>query len=194
MIEKEKILRNNLDHTLFSWTNQEGLNPLNIQRAQGVYLYDRDGSRILDFSSQLMNVNIGHGNQKVRDAVESQMDKVSYVYPGAVTKSRGELGKRLAEIAPKNLNKTFFTLGGAEAIENAIKLARTFTGRHKIISQYRSYHGATYGAMSAGGDPRKHPMDNQQAANFVHVENPYLYRCHGTVILKKNVRSEVLPM
>lgn len=177
MTEKEQILQNNLDHTIFSWSKQGGLSPLNIEKAEGVYLYDRDGKRYLDFSSQLMNVNIGHGNSKVRDAVVKQMDEVSYVFPGAATKARGELGKKLAEIAPRSLNKTFFTLGGAEAIENAIKLARVYTGRHKIIAQYRSYHGATYGAFSAGGDPRKHAVDSQQVPNIIHVENPYFYRC-----------------
>lgn len=150
---------------------------MNIERAEGVYLYEWDGTRYLDFSSQLMNVNIGHGNKKVGEAVARQMAEVSYVYPGAATKVRGELGKKLAEIAPGSLNKTFFTLGGAEAIENAIKLARAYTGKHKIIAQYRSYHGSTYGAISAGGDPRKHPVDSQQVPNIIHVENPYFYRC-----------------
>jgi len=177
MSDTEKILQDNLEHTLFSWSNQAGLKPMNIERAEGVYLYDREGKRIIDFSSQLMNVNIGHGNKKVQEAVAQQMNEVSYVFPGAITKARGDLGKKLAEIAPGSLNKTFFTLGGAEAIENAIKLARVYTGRHKIIAQYRSYHGGTYGAMSAGGDPRKHPIDSQQVPNIIHVENPYFYRC-----------------
>ena len=150
---------------------------MNIERAEGVYLYDRDGNRYLDFSSQLMSVNIGHGNTKVREAVARQMDEVSYVFPGAATKVRGELGKKLASIAPPKLNKTFFTLGGAEAIENSIKLARAYTGRHKIVTLYRSYHGATYGAISAGGDPRKLAVDSQQLPNIVRVENPYAYRC-----------------
>jgi len=177
MTDSEQILQNNLDHTMFSWTKQGGLKPMNIERAEGVYLYEWDGTRYLDFSSQLMNVNIGHGNKKVGEAVARQMAEVSYVYPGAATKVRGELGKKLAEIAPGSLNKTFFTLGGAEAIENAIKLARAYTGKHKIIAQYRSYHGSTYGAISAGGDPRKHPVDSQQVPNIIHVENPYFYRC-----------------
>ncbi len=172
-----EILSNNLDHTLFSWAKQGGLNPISIEKAKGVYLYDRDGKRILDFSSQLMNVNIGHGDQRITEAVRRQMEEVSYVYPGMITDARGKLGKKLSEIAPPSLNKTFFTLGGAEAIENGIKLARMFTGRHKIITQYRSYHGATYGAISAGGDPRKFPIDSQIAPGFIHVENPYFYRC-----------------
>lgn len=177
MTENEQILQNNLDHTMFSWVKQSGLSPMNIERAEGVYLYDRDGKRYIDFSSQLMSVNIGHGNAKVREAVAKQMDEVSYVFPGAATKVRGELGKKLASIAPPKLNKTFFTVGGAEAIENSIKLARAYTGRHKIVTLYRSYHGATYGAMSAGGDPRKLAVDGQQLPNIVRVENPYAYRC-----------------
>lgn len=175
--EKEEILRNNLDYTVFSWSKQSGLNPLNIKTAKGVYLYDRSGKGILDFSSQLMNMNIGHGHPRVKEAVMRQMDEVSFVHPGMITKSRGELGKKLSEITPGSLKKTFFTNAGAEAIENAIKFARLCTGRHKIISLYQSYHGATYGAMSAGGDPRKLPHDSQQSPGFIHAENPFFYRC-----------------
>jgi len=175
--EAEQILQNNLDHTLFSWSKQAGLNPINVERGEGVYIYDRDGKKYLDFSSQLICVNIGHGNKKVQQAIADQMDEVSYVFPGMITKARGELGKKLAEITPGTLNRTFFTLGGAEAIENAMKLARVYTGRAKIITQYRSYHGATYAAISAGGDPRKHAVDSQAMPNIVHVENPYFYRC-----------------
>ena len=175
--EKEEILRNNLDYTIFSWSKQSGLNPLNIKSAKGVYLYDRSGKKILDFSSQLMNMNIGHGHPRVREAVMKQMDEVSFVHPGMITKARGELGKKLAEITPGSLTKTFFTNAGAEAVENAIKFARLYTGRHKIVSLYQSYHGASYGSMSVGGDPRKFPHDAQQSPNFIHVENPFFYRC-----------------
>jgi len=171
------IIKNNLDYTLFSWAKQGGLNPINASHAKGSYVYDRDGKKYLDFSSQLMNVNIGHGNQRITKAVADQMEKLSYVYPGMATDVRGELGKKLAEITPGNLTKSFFTLGGADAIENAIKLARIYTGRHKIITHYRSYHGATYGAITAGGDPRKFAVDSQAMPNVVHVENPYAYRC-----------------
>jgi taurine--2-oxoglutarate transaminase len=175
--EKEEILKNNLDYTIFSWSKQSGLNPLNIKTAKGVWLYERSGKKILDFSSQLMNMNIGHGHPRVKEAVMRQMDEVSFVHPGMITKARGELGKKLAEITPGTLKKTFFTNAGAEAIENAIKFARLYTGRHKIISLYQSYHGASYGAMSVGGDPRKLPHDSQQSPNFIHIENPYFYRC-----------------
>lgn len=166
-----------LDFTLFSWTRQGGLDPIDAYRADGVYIYDRAGKRYLDFSSQLMNVNIGHGHPKVKAAVVKQMDELSYVYPGMATEARAKLGRKLAEIAPGSLTKTFFTLGGAEAVENSIKLARAVTGRPKIVSLYRSYHGATYGAMSAGGDPRRFAMDSQAVPNHFHVENPYFYRC-----------------
>ena len=172
-----QILHDNLDHTLFSWSKQTGLNPINAERAEGVYVYDRDGKRYLDFSAQLMNVNIGHGDQRVTEAVAAQMRELSYVYPGMITKARGDLGRRLAEITAPNLTKAFFTLGGAEAIENAIKLARVYTGRHKIVSLYQSFHGASYGAMSVGGDPRKFAVDSQAMPGTVHVENPYFYRC-----------------
>ncbi len=170
-------LNHSLDYTLFSWSKQSGLNPILIDHAKGVYLYDCDGKRYLDFSSQLMNVNIGHGDQRITEAVRRQMEQVSYVYPGMVTDVRGALGKKLAEISPGDLTKTFFTLGGSESIENAIKLARLYTGRHKIITQYRSYHGGTYGAISVSGDPRRFPMDAQQIPNIIRVENPYFYRC-----------------
>ena len=176
-IDKDQIIKNNLDHTLFSWAPQGGLNPINAETAEGVYIYDRDGKKILDFSSQLMNVNIGHGDKRVMDAVMKQMNELQFVFPGMATDVKGKLGKKLAEITPKNLTKAFFTLGGAEAIENAIKLARVYTGRSKIVSFYRSYHGATHGAMSAGGDPRKYAMDDYQVPNMIHVENPYAYRC-----------------
>src|SRR5436853_5624194 len=132
--ETEEIIQDNLDYTLFSWSKQKGISPIAVKYGEGVYLYDYDGKRYLDFSSGLMNVNIGHGNQRVTEAVVRQMQEVSYVTPGCVTRARGDLGKKLAEITPGNLKKTLFTTGGAEAIENAIKLARLYTGRHKIIA------------------------------------------------------------
>lgn len=178
--EAQEIIKDNLDHTLFSWSKQKGIDPIAVKRAEGVYLYDYDGKRYIDFSSGLMNVNIGHGNQRITDAVVKQMQEVSYITPNCVTKARGDLGKKLAEICPGDLNKAFFTLCGATSIENAIKLARLYTGRHKIISRYQSYHGSTYGVMSAGGDPRKLAADAQQAPNFIHIDIPYAYRWpHG---------------
>jgi taurine--2-oxoglutarate transaminase len=175
--ESARIIQNSMDYTLFSWSKQKGISPIAVKSGRGVNLYDYDGKRYLDFSSGLMNVNIGHGNQRVTKAVADQMTEISYVTPGCVTKARGDLGKKIAEITPGNLTKTFFTVCGATAIENAIKLARLYTGRHKIISRYRSYHGATYGAMTVGGDPRKLQSDSQQMPNVIHVEDAYCYRC-----------------
>ncbi|MEO8109080.1 MAG: aminotransferase class III-fold pyridoxal phosphate-dependent enzyme [Ginsengibacter sp.] len=174
--ETKEIIENSQDYTLFSWSKQKGTNPIAVERGEGVYLYDYDGKKYLDFSSGLMNVNIGHTDQRVTEAVIKQMQEISYVTPSCVTKARGELGKKLAEICPGDLNKAFFTLAGADAIENGIKLARLYTGRHKILTRYKSYHGSTNAAMTAGGDPRKLPVDSQQAPNFVHFDLPYLYR------------------
>lgn len=171
-----EIIQDNQDFTLFSWSKQKNTNPIAVKYAEGVYLYDYDDKRYIDFSSGLMNVNIGHGNQRITEAVTRQMQEVAYVTPSCVTKVRGDLGKKLAEICPGDLNKAFFTLCGATSIENAIKLARLYTGRHKILTRYQSYHGASIGAISASGDPRRIPVDAQQAPNFVHFDLPYLYR------------------
>jgi taurine--2-oxoglutarate transaminase len=174
--ETQDILQDSMDYTLFSWSKQKGIAPIAVKYAEGVYLYDYDDKRYIDFSSGLMNVNIGHGNQRITDAVVKQMQEVSYVTPSCVTKARGELGKKLAEICPGDLNKAFFTLCGATSIENALKLARLYTGKHKILTRYQSYHGSSIGAMTASGDPRKLAVDAQQAPNFVHFDLPYLYR------------------
>ena len=174
--QTKDIVENNLNYTLFSWSKQKGIDPIAVKYGEGVYLYDYDDKKYIDFSSGLMNVNIGHGDQRITEAVIKQMQQVSYVTPSCVTEVRGELGKKLAEICPGDLNKAFFTLCGATSIENALKLARLYTGRHKILSRYQSFHGASYGAMSAGGDPRKIPADSQQAPNFIHFDLPNKYR------------------
>src|SRR5678816_3052343 len=126
--ETKEIVQNNEDYTLFSWSKQKGTNPIAVKHAEGVYLYDYDGKRYIDFSSGLMNVNIGHGNQRVTEAVVKQMQEISYVTPGCVTKVRGDLGKKLAGICPQGLTRTLFTVCGATSIDNAIKLARLYTG------------------------------------------------------------------
>jgi taurine--2-oxoglutarate transaminase len=152
------------------------VNPTPVDRSDGVYFWDVDGTRYLDFSSQLMNVNIGHGNEKVIKAIQEQVAQVAYVYPGTATEAKGELGRLLAEITPGDLCKTLFTLGGSEANENAIKFARLYTGRQKIIARYRSYHGATAGAMALSGDPRRLPVE-PLIPGVIHVMDPYCYRC-----------------
>jgi taurine---2-oxoglutarate transaminase len=151
----EEIVALNRQHTLFSWSIQGAVDPIVIDRAEGVWLYTPEGDRILDFNSQLMSVNIGHGDRRVIDAITEQALKLQYVQPAFATEIRGRLGQKLAEILPGDIDKVFFTLGGAEAIENAIKLARHYTGRYKVLARYRAYHGATLGAMTLTGDPRR---------------------------------------
>src|SRR4249920_521795 len=150
-----EIVAQNRANTFFSWSIQSALDPIAIDHAEGVYLYTPEGKRILDFNSQLMSVNIGHGDRRVIDAITAQALKLQYVQPAFATEVRARLGAKLAEILPGDMDKVFFTLGGAEAIENAIKLARAATGRTKILARYRSYHGATLGAMTLTGDPRR---------------------------------------
>jgi taurine--2-oxoglutarate transaminase len=150
-----EIARLSREHTFFSWSVQGAVDPIAIDHAKGVWLYTPEGDRILDFNSQLMSVNSGHGDQRVIDAIVEQATKLQYVQPAFATEIRARLGLKLAEILPGDLDKVFFTLGGAEAIENAIKLARGYTGRHKILARYRAYHGATLGAMTLTGDPRR---------------------------------------
>src|SRR4249920_4119070 len=159
-------------HTFFSWSAQGAIDPIAIDRAEGVYLYTPEGQRILDFNSQLMSVNIGHGDRRVIDAITAQATKLQYVQPAFATEIRARLGAKLAEILPGDMDKVFFTLGGAEAVENAIKLARAATGRHKILARYRSYHGATLGAMTLTGDPRRWAAEPGMPG-VVHVLDPY---------------------
>jgi taurine--2-oxoglutarate transaminase len=155
----EEIVALSRAHTFFSWSVQGAVDPIAVDRAEGVYLYTPEGDRILDFNSQLMSINIGHGDRRVIDAITEQATRLQYVQPAFATEIRARLGQKLAQVLPGDLDKVFFTLGGAEAIENAIKLARHYTGRYKVLARYRSYHGATMGAMSLTGDPRRWPNE-----------------------------------
>ena len=142
-------------HTISEWAVQSAVDPFVIDRAEGIYLYTPEGKRYIDFNSQLMSVNIGHSDPRVVKAIQEQAEKLCYVMPGGMTTEvRARLGAKLAEITPGDIDVFFFTNGGAEAVENAIKIARAFTGRYKILSRYRSYHGATAAAMAATGEPR----------------------------------------
>jgi len=161
-------------HTMYTWSKGEAVDPLPVERAEGIYMYTPDGQRIIDFNSQLMCVNIGHGHPRVREAMKAQIDTLTYVYPGTATAVRARMGKLLSEIVPGDLNTFFFTLGGAEANENAIKAARLYTGRHKILARYRSYHGATNATMQLTGDPRR--LANEPGMpGVVHVMDPRPY-------------------
>ena len=154
-LTQDEIVALSKRHSLYEWSAQSTVDPIPVARAEGVYFYSPDGTRYLDFNSQLMSVNIGHGDRRVIDAITAQATKLQYVQPAFATEPRARLGAKLAEILPGDLDKVFLTLGGAEAIENAIKLARAYTGRHKILARYRAYHGATLGAMTLTGDPRR---------------------------------------
>jgi taurine--2-oxoglutarate transaminase len=174
-MDHSELVQANKDNVLVSWTAQKRWNPISMVRGEGVYFWDADGKRYLDWSSQLFNVNIGHGNQHVIQAIQSQASDLTYAYPGLASEPRAILGRKLAEIAPGDAGKTFFTLGGSDAVENALKMARLATGREKIMTRYRGYHGASLGAMSAGGDPRRLP--NEPGVPWiVRFHDPYSYR------------------
>ena len=151
----EEIVALNRAHTFFSWSIQGAIDPIVVDHAEGVWLHTPEGKRILDFNSQLMSVNIGHGDRRVIDAITEQANKLQFVQPAFATEIRGRLGQKLAEILPGDMDKVFFTLGGAEAIENAIKFARHYTGRYKILARYRAFQGARMGAMTLTGAPRR---------------------------------------
>jgi len=170
------IVHLNREYTLFSWSAQAAVDPIPVVRAGGVYFWDADGKRYLDFSSQLVNVNIGHQHPKVVQAIQEQAGRLCFIQPAMATEPRGLLGKMLADITPGHLKKSFFCLGGAEANENALKIARWYTGRHKILARYRSYHGATHGAAALTGDYRRWAVE-PSIPGVVHIFDPYCYRC-----------------
>jgi len=161
-------------HTMYSWAANRTVQPKDIARAEGIWMYTHDGRKILDWNSQLMSVNIGHGHPHVREAMKKQIDELLYVWPATATTQRALLGRRLAEIVPGDINTFFFCLAGAEANENAMKAARFYTGRNKIMSRYRSYHGATRECMQLTGDPRRW-HNEPGSAGFIKVMDPRPY-------------------
>jgi len=172
VLSGEEIVALCRQYTLYEWTAQTAVDPIPVDHARGVYFYSPDGKRYIDFNSQLMSVNAGHGDPRIIDAIKRQAEKLAYANPFMAHEPRALLGKKLAQLMPGDIDKVFFTLGGAEANENAIKLARTVTGRPKILARYRSYHGATAGAMALTGDPRRWATD-LGTAGVVHVLDPY---------------------
>ncbi len=169
------IAQQNKDYTLVSWHDQGSWKPTTIVRGEGVYIWDADGKRYLDWASQLVNVNIGHSHPHVVKAIQDQAAQLCYVNPSFATEPRGRLGEMLADVAPGKLSKTFFTNGGADAIENAMKIARLYTGREKIFTRYKSYHGGTFASATAGGDPRR--LGNEPGVPWiVRMPDPYAYR------------------
>jgi taurine---2-oxoglutarate transaminase len=172
MMTSNEIIALSKRHTISEWAVQGAVDPIPVARAQGVYFWTPDGKRYIDFNSQLMCVNIGHGDPRVLKAIEEQASRVCYVIPGGMTtEARARLGAKLAEITPGDIDVFFFTNAGAEANENAIKIARAYTGRQKIVSRYRSYHGGTAAAMAATGEPRGWSQPPQPG--FVHVLDWY---------------------
>ncbi len=159
-------------HTLFEWSAQSKVDPIPVAGAKGVYFWTPEGKRFLDFNSQLMCTNVGHGHPKVIEAIKQQAETLAYVNPFMATEPRARLGQKLAELTPGDIDTFFFTNGGAEANENAIKLARFVTGRHKILARYRSYHGGTAGAISLTGDPRRWAAE-PGIPGVIHVLDPY---------------------
>ncbi len=175
-LSTDEIIRLNKEYTLFEWNAQATYQPLAIERAQGAYFWDTNGKRYLDFNSQLMNVNIGHGDARVIRAIQEQAARMPYITPYAATEVRGRLGELLAEITPGDLKKSFFTLGGSDANENAIKIARMVTGKWKILARYRAFHGASMGAGALTGDPRRWAVEPSMPG-VIHIHDPYRYRC-----------------
>jgi taurine--2-oxoglutarate transaminase len=175
-LNDDQILEMSLETNFWTWSAQKSVKPIPIKRAGGVYFWDVKGKRYLDFNSMTMCVNIGHGNQKVIQAMCDQAKELTYAGPGMATKPRAILGKLLTEIVPGNLSRFLYTLGGADANENAIKLARAYTGRQKILTRYRSYHGATAGALALTGDPRRTAWEPLNMPGVVHFLDPYQYR------------------
>jgi taurine---2-oxoglutarate transaminase len=167
----DEIIALSKKHTIFEWIAQSAADPIPIARAEGVYFWTPEGKRFIDFNSQLMCVNIGHSDPRVVKAIQEQAARVAYVTPSMATEPRARLGVKLADIAPGDINVFFFTNGGAEANENAIKIARAYTGRQKILARYRSYHGGTAAAMAATGEPRS--WSQPPMPGFVHVLDPY---------------------
>jgi len=172
VLSGEEIVALCRQYTIYDWMAQSAADPIPVDTAKGVYFYTPDGKRYLDFNSQLMSVNAGHGDRRIIEAIKRQAEKLAFANPFMAHEPRARLGKKLAELLPGDIDKVFFTLGGAEANENAVKLARAVTGRYKIVSRYRSYHGATGAAMAMTGDPRRWPND-LGTSGVVHVLDPY---------------------
>ena len=175
MNEKSNIKRDSLKYNLHSWSAQGDLNPTVITEAKGIYFWDEDGNRYTDMSSQLVNMNVGHGHPKIIEAIKQQADEMAFMGPGFAFKAKSEAARKLVELAPDNMAKVFFTNAGAEANENAIKLARMVTGKNKVFSRYRSYHGSSYGAANLTGEKRRFASE-PGIAGFVKFFDPYLYR------------------
>lgn len=162
-------------YSLQSWSKQKSINPIPVARAEGIYFWDDRGSRYTDMSSQLVNMNLGFGNQAIGAAIKEQVDRYCFVGPSYGAEPRARLAKKIIGLMPDNMGKVFFTNAGADANENAVKIARMYTGRNKILSRYRSYHGSSFGAGNLTGEPRRFALE-PGIPGFVKCFDPYLYR------------------
>lgn len=171
----EEIKELQKKYVLQSWSKQRNINPIPIAKADGIYMYDYDGKRYTDMSAQLVNLNVGFGNKKINDAIVKQLEQYAYLGPSYGVEPRAKLAKMIVDRMPDNMGKVFFTNGGADANENAIKMARLYTGRPKVFSRYRSYHGSTFGAGSLTGEPRRASIE-PGIPGFVKFFDPYIYR------------------
>jgi taurine---2-oxoglutarate transaminase len=172
----EQIVEDAKRYVLYSWSVQDAIAPIAVAGGEGSYFWDYEGKRYLDFASQLVNLSLGHQHPKIVAAVKEQAEQLCTIAPPMASESRSKLGRLLAEVTPGDLTMSFFTNGGAEANENAIKIARWYTGRNKVIARYRSYHGATAGAITLTGDPRRWPAE-PGIPGVVRMLDPYTYRC-----------------
>lgn len=171
----EEIKTTLTTYNLQSWSKQRGLNPISVVKGEGIYFWDDQGNRYTDMSSQLVNMNLGFGNKAIGDAIKEQVDQYCFVSPSYGSESRAKLAKKIVELMPDNMGKVFFTNAGADANENAVKMARMFTGKNKIFSRYRSYHGSSFGAGNLTGEPRRYPLE-PGIPGFVKFFDPYIYR------------------
>jgi len=162
-------------YSLQSWSKQKNINPIPVKKAEGIYFWDYEGNRYSDMSSQLVNLNLGFGNKNIAEAIKKQVDKYCFVGPGYGAESRAILAEKIVNLMPNNMAKVFFTNAGAESNENAVKIARMFTGRNKVLSRYRSYHGASFGAGNLTGEPRRFPLE-PGIPGFLKFFDPYVYR------------------
>ncbi|HTH23936.1 MAG TPA: aminotransferase class III-fold pyridoxal phosphate-dependent enzyme, partial [Vicinamibacterales bacterium] len=167
-------------HSLYEWSAQANVDPIPVAKSKGIYFWTPEGKRFIDFNSQLMCVNIGHGDPRVIKAIQDQAAVLAYANPFMATEVRAKLGQKLAQICPGDIDVFFFTNGGAEANENAIRIARLSTGRHKILARYRSYHGGTGASLTATGDPRRWAMEPGMPG-IIHVPHPYHGPKRGTL-------------
>ncbi|MDP4177893.1 MAG: aminotransferase class III-fold pyridoxal phosphate-dependent enzyme [Bacillota bacterium] len=174
-MNSEEIKNTLKKYNLQSWSKQRNINPIPIEKADGIYFWDYDGNRYSDMSSQLVNMNLGFGNKAIGDAIKEQVDKFCFVGPSFGAESRAKLAKKIIELMPDNMGKVFFTNAGAESNENAVKIARMFTGKSKIFSRYRSYHGSSFGAGNLTGEPRRYALE-PGIPGFIKFFDPYIYR------------------